>query len=275
MGIIVYLCRKKRNRMKKDRLYTVNSFNQQMVGNMFALGGNQIGVNTIAPMFGTPKVSDKPLKAVNIGGGSKGIGEGAGALIGGLGTALGGVANGAITGGFNYGTGAGNAISGVGGMVGGALSTVNPILGAAVSFGTGIIGGLANRAFGHQENEETKAAVKGMTQGMNDTGNALAGAGSTEEFLNSAAGVGGAVDISKEGFANGWFNSAGDEAYDKMVGAYQNAVNRYGNRLLASAESVDKSNDENTMRSFRRVRLKIAYLNNKLRCSSLYTYNRQ
>ena len=72
-----------------------------------------------------------------------------------IGSAVGNIAGGAIGGGLE--SGAGSAISNIGGTIGGAVSTVNPVLGGIISAGTGIIGGLTNRMFGSTLNTENIA----------------------------------------------------------------------------------------------------------------------
>ena len=85
--------------------------------------------------------------------------------VGGIGSAVGNIASGAISGGLK--SGAGSAISNIGGTIGGALSSVNPILGGIVSAGTGIIGGLTNRMFGSNLNKEKIAEIEGSNKAIN------------------------------------------------------------------------------------------------------------
>lgn len=84
--------------------------------------------------------------------------------------ATGTMAGSAIGGGFK--SGVGSAISNVGDTIGDAVSEVipvlGPMLGGIISAGTGIIGGLANRAFGTKLNKENIANVEGTINRLNN-----------------------------------------------------------------------------------------------------------
>jgi len=123
---------------------------------------------------------------------------GAGSLISGVAGAVGGIAGGAIGGGLS--SGAGNAIGDIGGTVGSAVGAVNPILGGIISAGTGIVGGLVNRAFGTKVNEEAlRAANEGTARLSNFTSNA-----------DSFDAIKGPEAVAKIGdvYEGGWFSSS-------------------------------------------------------------------
>lgn len=82
----------------------------------------------------------------------------AGSVVGSLGNKL-------ISGGLS--SGAGNAISSIGGTVGGALSAVNPVVGGIVSAASGIIGGGVNALFGTKVNQAKLNAANEGTNYLN------------------------------------------------------------------------------------------------------------
>lgn len=86
-----------------------------------------------------------------------GIGVG-GSIVGALGNKL-------ISGGLS--SGAGNAISSIGGTVGGALSAVNPVVGGIVSAASGIIGGGINALFGTKTDQKKLNAANEGTNYLN------------------------------------------------------------------------------------------------------------
>ena len=83
---------------------------------------------------------------------------------------VGGLANSAISGGLE--SGAGSAISGIGSQVGSAVGAVNPLLGAAVSVGSQVLGGVTNALFGEKVNQaKLKAANESMSSLRSFNGN--------------------------------------------------------------------------------------------------------
>lgn len=81
-----------------------------------------------------------------------------GSIIGALGNKL-------ISGGLS--SGAGNAISSIGGTVGGALSAVNPVVGGIVSAASGIVGGGINALFGTKTDQKKLNAANEGTNYLN------------------------------------------------------------------------------------------------------------
>ena len=94
----------------------------------------------------------------------------AGSVVGSLGNKL-------ISGGLS--SGAGNAISSIGGTVGGALSAVNPVVGGIVSAASGIIGGGVNALFGTKVNQ---AKLNAANEGTNYLNNFNSNASSFDEI---------------------------------------------------------------------------------------------
>lgn len=111
--------------------------------------------------FGTEATNNNPFKQFvkpDLRGFAKaGISAG-GSIIGALGNKL-------ISGGLS--SGAGNAISSIGGTVGGALSAVNPVVGGIVSAASGIIGGGVNALFGTKVNQAKLNAANEGTNYLN------------------------------------------------------------------------------------------------------------
>nr|DAJ81502.1 MAG TPA: hypothetical protein [Caudoviricetes sp.] len=81
-----------------------------------------------------------------------------GSIVGALGNKL-------ISGGLS--SGAGNAISSIGGTVGGALSAVNPVVGGIVSAASGIVGGGINAFFGMKTDQKKLNAANEGTNYLN------------------------------------------------------------------------------------------------------------
>lgn len=81
-----------------------------------------------------------------------------GSIVGALGNKL-------ISGGLS--SGAGNAISSIGGTVGGALSAVNPVVGGIVSAASGIVGGGINALFGTKTDQKKLNAANEGTNYLN------------------------------------------------------------------------------------------------------------
>ena len=169
---------------KRNKLYTANQWNQPLFqDNIFEDGG---GLDLSAATSGIDVT----------GGGITGLGNPAGINLGkissmktpnlGIGKALGNLAKGAagavggivgagatklLSGGLN--SGAGNAISKVGGTVGSAISSVNPLLGGIVSVGSGILGGGVNALFGTKtDQKKLNAANQGTAELSNFKSNA-------------------------------------------------------------------------------------------------------
>ena len=153
--------------MRRNVLYTVNKWNRPAFmpkENLFDLGGVNVAGNIQPTSFNYDKfnlgrrmgiteaqVNSDILKNSKSGG----LGNLSGAASGLLSTGaniVGGFANDAISGGLS--SGAGSAISNIGGTIGGAVGMVNPMAGAIVGLGSQLIGGLTNRMFGMSVDQE-------------------------------------------------------------------------------------------------------------------------
>lgn len=175
---------------KKNKLYTVNKWNQPLfVDNVFADGGG-IDIQGIGgSILGNPtKIDIGKINAMKTPsqGLELGIGNIAKSGIGAIGSAVGTIGSKLISGGLS--SGAGNAISNIGGTVGGAISTINPVVGGIVSAASGIIGGGINALFGMKTDQKKLNAAN---EGTNYLNNFTSNASSFDEIQgpNAVAGV--------------------------------------------------------------------------------------
>lgn len=175
---------------KKNKLYTVNKWNQPLfVDNVFADGGG-IDIQGIGgSILGNPtKIDIGKINAMKTP--SQGLGLGirniAKSGIGAIGSGVGTIGSKLISGGLS--SGAGNAISNIGGTVGGAISTINPVVGGIVSAASGIIGGGINALFGMKTDQKKLNAAN---EGTNYLNNFTSNASSFDEIQgpNAVAGV--------------------------------------------------------------------------------------
>ena len=166
---------------KKNKLYTANKWNQPLfVDNVFAEGGG-IDINGIGGSFVNPAKIDlkeigkmkTPSLGITLGCFCNILKVGAGDICGAVGT----IGSKLISGGLN--SGAGNAISNVGGTIGSAISTINPVAGSIVSAASGIIGGGVNALFGMKTDQKKLNAAN---QGTNYLNNFSSNASSFDEI---------------------------------------------------------------------------------------------
>ena len=164
---------------KRNKLYTANKWNQPLFqDNIFADGGGLDlsaatsgidvtggGITGLGNPAGINLGKISSMKTPNLG-----IGKGLGNLAKGVAGAVGGIVGAGATkllsGGLN--SGAGNAISKVGGTVGSAISSVNPLLGGIVSIGSGILGGGVNALFGTKTDQKKLNAANQGTAELNN-----------------------------------------------------------------------------------------------------------
>lgn len=166
--------------------------------------------------------------------------------VGGIGSAVGNIANGAISGGLK--SGAGSAISNIGGTIGGALSSVNPILGGIVSAGTGIIGGLTNRMFGSNLNKEKIAEIEGSNKAINTV---MVDSSNADSVMNQWANQDFGANFSKSDIGkDGWFSNKAGSKYKKLKKQQDIARNRALTSYENAAEAADTQADLNAMANF-------------------------
>ena len=172
--------------------------------------------------------------------------KGVKASSGSIGSAIGGLAGGAISGGLE--SGAGSAISNIGGTIGSALSTVNPVLGGIVSAGSGIIGGVTNKMFGSKLNAEKIAEIEKSNNAMNtimvdsDDADSVMNQWTNQDFGSNFS----KADIGKDGL----FSSKAARKYRQLKKQQEAARNR---ALLAydnAIDAVDTQSDLNAIANF-------------------------
>lgn len=154
---------------------------------------------------------------------------GIGAGIGAIGQLGGGLIGGGLQ------SGAGNAISNIGGTIGGALSAVNPVLGGVVSAASGLIGGLTNKMFGSKMNKENIAKVEGQIGALNAFQSDVADFDSLTANWNSAP--------TMAGFSNSYIGK--DGWFSKKAKKKANALREEMNNALAFRDATLVNNAEN------------------------------
>lgn len=161
------------------------------------------------PSLSTPKPTlfDKAKDFAN-----SGIG---GAVINAAAVPIGGMMNKGISDGLS--SGAGNTIGTLGSTVGGAIGQFNPLIGAAVTVGSQMLGGVTNRLFGSKLNDENINTVKNVNSGIMGAGNVLAGAQSNDDIMDSWGNTNMGFDFSK-GFIgkDGAFSHKARNKYKKL-----------------------------------------------------------
>lgn len=164
----------------------------------------------------------------------------------GIGSAVGNIAGGAISGGLK--SGAGSAISNIGGTIGGALSAVNPVLGGIVSAGTGILGGLTNRMFGSKLNKGKIAEVEGSNRAINTV---MVDSSNADSVMSQWANQDFGADFSKSDIGrDGWFSNKAKNKYKKLKKQQDIARNRALTSYENAAEAADTQSDLNAMANF-------------------------
>lgn len=193
---------------KKDKLYTI----KQPI-NMYPNGG-LLDIISNGNRF---SLGDTFSKA-NLGNMAK-------SSLGAIGTAVGQIGGGLIGGGLQ--SGAGNAISNIGGSLGGLVSTVNPLVGGIISAGTGLIGGLTNRMFGSKLNQENINQVKGN---ISSTANTSFG-GNADDLMSQLSDASMLGDINRSDIGkDGWFSHKAKRLTNQLREQAEAANTRlYGN----------------------------------------------
>lgn len=164
----------------------------------------------------------------------------------GIGSAVGNIAGGAISGGLK--SGAGSAISNIGGTIGGALSAVNPVLGGIVSAGTGILGGLTDRMFGSKLNKGKIAEVEGSNRAINTV---MVDSSNADSVMSQWANQDFGADFSKSDIGrDGWFSNKAKNKYKKLKKQQDIARNRALTSYENAAEAADTQSDLNAMANF-------------------------
>lgn len=163
-----------------------------------------------------------------------------------IGSAVGQVGNSLISGGLK--SDAGKAISGIGNAAGSLIGKVNPVMGAAVSAASGIVGGLANRAFGSKLNQEEINKINdsntqvGKTIIDNSSFDAINNQWKTQDMGQDFS----MSDIGKDG----WFSNKAKKKYNELLTQQNAARNKALTSYDNAAFSADLSNDLNAAANF-------------------------
>lgn len=235
---------------KKNRLYTANKWNQPLfVDNVFA-GGGGIDITGIGgSILGNPtkidlgKIGAMKTPSQGLGLGIKNIAKSGIGVIGG---AVGTIGNKIISGGLS--SGAGNAISSIGGTVGGALSAVNPVVGGIVSAASGIVGGLTNRAFGSKLNQEKISEVNNSNKALNTLS---VDNSSVDSILNQWGSQDFGKDFSKSDIGkDGWFSNKAKKKYRELQKQQDIARNRALTSYDNAIDAADTKADLNALANY-------------------------
>lgn len=243
---------------KKNKLYTANKWNQPLFAqgvdrehqNIFdgLLSSNIQNIGTTSVLGNPTKIDLGKIGAMKTP--SQGLGLGikniAKSGIGVAGGAVGTLGNKLISGGLS--SGAGNAISSIGGTVGGALSAVNPVVGGIVSAASGIIGGLTNRAFGSKLNQEKISEVNNSNKALNTLS---VDNSSTDFIMNQWGSQDFGKDFSKSDIGkDGWFSNKAKKKYRELQKQQDIARNRALTSYDNAIDAADTKADLNALANF-------------------------
>ena len=243
---------------KKNKLYTANKWNQPLLAqgvdrehqNIFdgLLSSNIQNIGTTSVLGNPTKIDLGKIGAMKTP--SQGLGLGikniAKSGIGVAGGTIGTIGNKIISGGLS--SGAGNAISSIGGTVGGALSAVNPVVGGIVSAASGIIGGLTNRAFGSKLNQEKISEVNNSNKALNTLS---VDNSSTDSIMNQWGSQDFGKDFSKSDIGkDGWFSNKAKKKYRELQKQQDIARNRALTSYDNAIDAVDTKADLNALANF-------------------------
>lgn len=243
---------------KKNKLYTANKWNQPLFAqgidrehqNVFdgLLSSSIQNIGTTSVLGNPTKIDLGKISAMEIP--SQGLGLGikniAKSGIGVIGGAVGTIGNKIISGGLS--SGAGNAISSIGGTVGGALSAVNPVVGGIVSAASGIVGGLTNRAFGSKLNQEKISEVNNSNKALNTLS---VDNSSTDSIMNQWGSQDFGKDFSKSDIGkDGWFSNKAKKKYRELQKQQDITRNRALTSYDNAIDAADTQADLNALANF-------------------------
>lgn len=243
---------------KKNKLYTANKWNQPLFAkgidrehqNVFdgLLSSSMQNIGTTSVLGNPTKIDLGKIDAMKTP--SQGLGLGikniAKSGIGAVGGAVGTIGNKIISGGLS--SGAGNAISSIGGAVGGALSAVNPVVGGIVSAASGIVGGLTNRAFGSKLNQEKISEVNNSNKALNTLS---VDNSSADSILNQWGSQDFGKDFSKSDIGkDGWFSNKAKKKYRELQKQQDIARNRALTSYDNAIDAADTQADLNVLANY-------------------------
>lgn len=169
-----------------------------------------------------------------------------GGLAAGLGSTIGKFAGNAISGGLE--SGAGKAISNIGGTIGGAVSAVNPILGGIISVGSGVLGGATNALFGSKLNQEKINEIEGTNKVMNAL---MVDSSSADNIESQWASQDFGSDFSRSDIGkDGLFSNKAKNKFKSLKKQQDIARNRALSAFEGAADAADIQSDLNAMSNF-------------------------
>lgn len=157
------------------------------------------------------------------------------------------LASSAISGGLNSGVGSG--ISQVGNQVGSLVGKVNPLLGSMVQVGSGIVGGLTNRAFGSKINEEN---VESVNQNISELSNFNSNAADFDTFISNQQSAPVAYNFNNSFIGkDGWFsNKAKNKA--KALRNELNLAEAFRDRaIINNAQNIETERSKDLFSNFK------------------------
>ena len=236
--------------MKKNKLYTVNTWNRpafMQEANLFDIGGgtsnikNRMSTAAAAATAQAGKPKNVNAGSLNFGNDGKG-GNGAGiALASSALDAIGGIVNNT-----KYGqkkTAVGSALK----SIAPAATAINPYLGLAVTAGSII----ADGGFGYTFNEEGINNVKSNTAGIRSSVAGIGNASTTEDLANRWGQTQRSFAFDKDYIGeDGWFTDEVANKYRELKRDQARADLAAADALAVGAENVDNTQDSNIMRRF-------------------------
>lgn len=221
----------------------INPIDKSTLGSTSDMLGLGYSTKSLAEATGMGKVPD-----VNITKGQvlmKNIGN----TIKGAAPAIGGALNPVLFGladhGYDTG-GVGQGISGVGNVAGQVVGQFNPILGGAISAGSGLLGGLYNHSFGTKWNKEGIANINKNISSTRSVGYGLGDTNVAQDVIDAAGNIHG-VDFTKRDVGKkGWLASSGklNKKYNTLVNKANSAKAYATNAFINAAHNVDRTTDD-------------------------------
>lgn len=251
----------------KTNLIEVNKYNKRGIGRKFLPGGNMNDPVEQLPMYvgwtqymdnqtnqatPTPPPTNPNVQVKNTlwnqltDFSASGLG---GQIVNALSPIAGGMANEGISGGLN--SKAGGLVNTLGSTVGGVVGLSNPLLGAAITVGSGAVGGLTNRVIGTKLNQQNINDIKENIAGMRASANSLAGAGNQDTLMDNWANTDMGYDFSN-GYVgkDGWLRSSAKRKARALRNQQATARGMAVHGLMTGADQIDRQQQDNMLANF-------------------------
>lgn len=179
------------------------------------------------------------------------FGKGAmgGAVVSSAAPVAGSLLSNGISGGLS--SGAGSAVNSLGTAIGSGIATVNPLLGAAVTVGSNVLGGVTNKLFGSKLNQGNIADVENKISGLRASGNALSGSTTNNDVLDNWGSVDTGYDFDKGYIGkDGLFSNKAKNKYKSLVRQRESAIASARHGLLTGVENADENLDSAARKGF-------------------------